>query len=193
MTDITEPEPERSTPEHPVEEKKEPALPERRSFLAALIGVGAACLGILMGIPLVRFALYPLFAKTAETGWSEVGPVDSFASLSAPVEKSITVSQRDGWRELVSTKSVYVIKDSQGQLKVFSTVCPHLGCGVPWNSSRQQFLCPCHGSVFAPDGARVSGPTPRGLDSLESSVQDGRLMVRYQYFRQLVPEKEVIG
>jgi hypothetical protein len=31
------------------------------------------------------------------------------------------------------------------------------------------------------------------MDSLESAVQGDRLVVRYHYFRQLVPDKEVIG
>jgi hypothetical protein len=31
------------------------------------------------------------------------------------------------------------------------------------------------------------------MDTLESSVQDGQLLVRFQYFRQLVSDKEVIG
>jgi hypothetical protein len=31
------------------------------------------------------------------------------------------------------------------------------------------------------------------MDALEILVQDGQLMVRFQYFRQLVPDKEVIG
>jgi hypothetical protein len=31
------------------------------------------------------------------------------------------------------------------------------------------------------------------MDTLETSVQDGHLQVRFQYFRQLVSDKEVIG
>jgi hypothetical protein len=31
------------------------------------------------------------------------------------------------------------------------------------------------------------------MDTLETTIQDGQLMVRFQYFRQLVPDKEVIG
>ena len=62
---------------------------------------------------------------------------------------------------------------------------------MTWSADRGDFFCPCHGSVFAPDGTRVSGPTPRSMDSLESTLQDGQLKVRYQYFRQLLPNKEV--
>jgi hypothetical protein len=47
--------------------------------------------------------------------------------------------------------------------------------------------------VFAADGTLMSGPPPRGMDELDAMVEDGRLKVRYQYFRQLVPTKEIIA
>jgi hypothetical protein len=31
------------------------------------------------------------------------------------------------------------------------------------------------------------------MDSLQTSVEDGQLMVRFQYFRQLISDKEVVG
>jgi hypothetical protein len=31
------------------------------------------------------------------------------------------------------------------------------------------------------------------MDTLDTTVQDGQLAVRFEYFRQLVPDKEVIG
>ncbi|HEY6290499.1 MAG TPA: ubiquinol-cytochrome c reductase iron-sulfur subunit [Terriglobia bacterium] len=168
-------------------------LPGRRSFLGLVIGAGSAVVGVLMAIPLLRFALYPLFAQTTAAEWSDVGPVDSFGSLSAPVQKLITVPQRDGWREVVSQRPVYVTKDQAGQVEVLSATCPHLGCEVPWSPEKHAFYCPCHGSVFASDGSRISGPAPRGLDSLASTVENGRLKVRFQYFRQLLPEKEAVS
>lgn len=176
-----------------VEASDQAPVQDRRSFLATALGAVMTGAGALLAIPLARFALYPIFAKTAETQWSDVGPADSFASLSDPVQKIITVSQVDGWRASLSQKPVYVTKSSQGQLEVLSAVCPHLGCEVPWNPEKKEFFCPCHGSVFAPDGARISGPTPRSLDSLTSTIQDGQLKVRYQYFRQLLPDKEPVS
>lgn len=166
---------------------------ERRSFLGALIGVGAVGVGALLSIPLVRFALHPILAKTTETAWSDLGAADEFASLASPVKLLIKVEQRDGWRKIISEKSVYVTKSADGQLRVLSSICPHLGCSITWNDAKTQFICPCHVGVFSPDGALVSGPPPRGMDELETQVEDGRLKARYQYFRQLVPTKEVIA
>jgi len=86
-----------------------------------------------------------------------------------------------------------VTKDSKGQLQVLTSICPHLGCTVPWNKEKKEFVCPCHGATFSPDGTRVSGPSLRGMDTLETSIENGQLQVRFQYFRQLVSDKEVIG
>jgi menaquinol-cytochrome c reductase iron-sulfur subunit len=165
----------------------------RRSFLGALIGFGSVVVGAALSVPLIRFALHPLLTTTTEIGWSDVGKIDEFASLTAPVKKLITVEQRDGWRKIVSEKAIYILPMKNGVLRVLSPICPHLGCSIPWIEAKQQFICPCHTAVFALDGARISGPAPRSMDDLESKIDNGMLKVRYQYFRQLISKKEVLA
>jgi menaquinol-cytochrome c reductase iron-sulfur subunit len=169
------------------------SLEGRRSFLAALLGLGALFVGALLSVPLIRFALFPLIRRTTELKGSPVGELGEFAPLTEPLMRTIQIEQVDGWRKAISEKAVYVTKDSQGQLRVLSSICPHLGCTVPWNKEKNEFACPCHGATFAADGTRISGPSLRGMDALDTSVQDGQLLVRFQYFRQLVSDKEVIG
>lgn len=175
----------------------QPEFPGRRSFITILIAVGAAVVGAVLAIPLLRFAFYPVLAQTTQTSWSSLGPLSDFQSAAAPEQRIVKVAQVDGWRESVSSKVVYVTKGTRkgatAGIEVLSAICPHLGCEVPWNAAEGKFLCPCHGSVFAPDGARISGPTPRGMDTLPVKTQAGNLQVRYEYFRQLIPDKEVIG
>jgi menaquinol-cytochrome c reductase iron-sulfur subunit len=168
-------------------------LGDRRSFLGALLGVGSVFVGGLLSVPLIRFALFPLIRRTTELKSSPVGAMSEFSALTDPAMRTIQIEQVDGWRKTVSEKAVYVTTDKNGRLRVLTSVCPHLGCTVPWNKEKNQFICPCHGATFTKDGARVSGPSLRGMDTLESSVQDGKLFVRFQYFRQLVSDKEVIG
>jgi len=183
------------TPEtdlQPVGPKASP-FESRRSFLAALLGVGSAFVGALLSVPLIRFAIFPLIRRTTELKGSPVGDLSEFASSIEPVMRTIQIEQIDGWRKAVSEKAVYITKDSQGQLRVLTSICPHLGCTVPWNKEKKQFICPCHGGTFAPDGTRISGPSLRGMDILETSVENGQLLVQFQYFRQLVSDKEVIG
>ena len=165
----------------------------RRSFLGVLLGFGAVVVGEALSVPLLRFALHPLLTKTTEIGWSDIGKIEEFAALTAPLKKLITVAQRDGWRKIVSEKAIYVLPSKDGVLRVLSPICPHLGCSIPWIEAKQQFVCPCHTAIFTLDGTRVSGPAPRPMDDLESKVEDGVLKVRYQYFRQLIPTKEVLA
>jgi menaquinol-cytochrome c reductase iron-sulfur subunit len=171
----------------------EPSLKSRRSFLGVLLGLGSLFVGALLAVPLIRLALFPLLRRTTELKGSPVGELTEFSQLSDPAMRTIQIEQVDGWRKAMSEKAVYVTKDAQGQLRVLTSICPHLGCTVPWNKEKKQFVCPCHGGTFAADGTRVSGPSLRGMDTLETSVQDGQLVVRFQYFRQLVPDKEVVG
>jgi menaquinol-cytochrome c reductase iron-sulfur subunit len=165
----------------------------RRSYIGWLFGLCGAAVSVVLAAPLIRFTLFPLTAKTTETKWSDVGPVSEFQSSTKPLTRSLKVEQVDGWRKSVSEKVVYVAKDAAGELRVLSAVCPHLGCSVQWQDERNSFICPCHLATYEANGTRTGGPAPRGMDTLETKIEGGRLLVRYQYFRQLVPTKEVIG
>lgn len=171
----------------------QPAAKDRRSFLGVLLAMGSACVGALLSVPLVRFAIFPLIRQTTGTKWAPLGAINDFRSLSDPAVRTVQIEQVDGWRRAVSERAVYITKDPRGQVQVLSSVCPHLGCTVPWNRDKKQFICPCHTAIFSPDGARIAGPALRGMDTLETKTEDGQLQVRFQYFRQLVANKEVIG
>ncbi|MCU1307699.1 MAG: Rieske (2Fe-2S) iron-sulfur domain protein [Acidobacteriaceae bacterium] len=184
-----------SDPENATQKPTAPrSFPDnRRSFLGALLGVGSVFVGALLSVPLIRFALFPLLRRTTEVKSSPVGAMNEFSALTEPAMRNVQIEFVDGWRKTISERAVYVTTDKDGHLRVLTSVCPHLGCTVPWNKEKSQFICPCHGATFTKDGARISGPSLRGMDTLESSVQDGQLLVRFQYFRQLVSDKEVIG
>ncbi|MDL0088781.1 ubiquinol-cytochrome c reductase iron-sulfur subunit [Campylobacter gastrosuis] len=43
-------------------------------------------------------------------------------------------------------------------------LCTHLGCIPEWKSSKNAFVCACHGGEFNADGENIFGPPPRPLD-----------------------------
>ena len=171
-------------------EKKDVIIVTRRSFFGALVAIGSAGMGALLAVPVLRYVLYPLYAKGAGTEWSDVGEMSEFSDSKHPVRKTVTFTQRDGWREVVSAQSIYVNRTTAGELEILSAICPHLGCSVSWQQTQNNFLCPCHGSIFKPDGMVVSGPSPRGMDRLATRVKDGKVQVRFEYFRPNVPNQE---
>lgn len=64
-------------------------------------------------------------------------------------------------------------------LITLSAECPHASCAIrTFSKSSNTHTCPCHSSRFRLDGTRISGPSPFGLDRLESVVcPDGSLNV----------------
>ena len=85
--------------------------------------------------------------------------------------------------EARSQKAVWVVKQPQGAVKVFSPICTHLGCGYRWDDTEKKFLCPCHGSSFDVNGRVLGGPAPRPLDELPTKIEAGRLLVMYKDFK----------
>ncbi len=43
-----------------------------------------------------------------------------------------------------------------------SSVCPHLGCAVHWESQNDRFFCPCHNGAFDASGKATAGPARCG-------------------------------
>ncbi len=169
-----------------------PTLPTRRSFFGTLITAISAVVGFIMAVPLVRFALYPIRRGGGSAEWYPLGDVTGFQG-SEPTRAEVEVRKVDGWRVSRVKQTVWITRSPAGQLVVLSAICTHLGCVVPWDAQKQQFACPCHHAFYARGGDRISGPQPRGLDPLPSKVEKGVLYVEYQYFRQLVAKREVIG
>jgi Rieske Fe-S protein len=75
-------------------------------------------------------------------------------------------------------EKIYVFRDREKGFAVASAVCTHLGCTVKHFDSDNKFHCPCHGSVFAPDGSVLHGPAPKPLEWFEVTLaRDGQLRV----------------
>jgi cytochrome b6-f complex iron-sulfur subunit len=72
---------------------------------------------------------------------------------------------------------VYIVRMPEGFYAV-SAVCTHLGCVTQWKPDAEMIACPCHGSKFKPDGAKIEGPAPRPLPHFAISLTaDGELIV----------------
>ncbi len=68
-----------------------------------------------------------------------------------------------------------VRRTAAGPVLVLSLACPHMACTV--RPTGDGLLCPCHGSRFALDGTRLSGPARRPLPRLATREADGHLTI----------------
>lgn len=63
-------------------------------------------------------------------------------------------------------KKIAVYRDEAGAVHRLSANCTHLGCIVHWNSTENEWDCPCHGSRFDALGGVVNGPAVRNLEEI---------------------------
>ena len=62
-------------------------------------------------------------------------------------------------------KKIAAYRDAEGAVHRHSAACTHLGCHLHWNSFEHCWDCPCHGSIFGPEGQVLNAPAISGLES----------------------------
>ncbi len=159
----------------------------RRAFFGRVAAAIAAAIGAVLALPLVGYIVSPALKRRAPD-WSRVGAVAALLP-DEPQTLTFVATQQDGWRKSTVMHAVWVVKRPDGALTAFAPNCTHLGCAYHWDGGARQFQCPCHNSVFALDGAVVSGPAPRPLDTLAAKIEGDELWVRYAQFRAGIARK----
>jgi len=149
--------------------------PERRSFcLACIYGLGLV-IGAALGVPAALYLFLPPRVRKA----AQMVEAGSLAQLTIhqPQELTFRENRLDGWKVTSEKATAWVIKVSDDQVLAFSPWCTHLGCAYHWDEQKREFLCPCHGSVFAMDGAVVAGPAPRPLDRYQVKFEGDKILL----------------
>jgi Rieske Fe-S protein len=170
---------------------------ERRGFIKAIAGAFGAVMGGIALIPGLGFLASPLRKQTI-TGAGEPLRVASDADVKPgkPLKVNVVGQHGDAWLRLDHVKlgACWLVRTAEGgPVKAFSTVCPHLGCGIDWNDKTNKFDCPCHDSSFDVDGRCLGGPSPRGMDELQVVTADNEVKVQYRRFKTGLAKKEPLG
>lgn len=145
----------------------------RRQFMN-LLTFGAAT-GTALGAlyPVVKYFIPP------SSGASGGGVVAKDALGNAVVASEFKATHAAGERELaqgLKGDPTYIVVGEDGALRNYgiNAVCTHLGCVVPWNTGKNRFVCPCHGSQYNDAGKVVRGPAPLSLPLVHADVtEDG--------------------
>ena len=133
--------------------------PTRRDWLGLTAIWSALGTFVVATIGAMRLPMPSVFPESQSA--VKIGPPEEFAKG--------TVTQ-------LPDLNVWMFHDDEG-IYAISAVCTHLGC-IAKRDEKGEFLCPCHGSMFAADGKVFAGPAPSGLAWLELTVApDGQLVV----------------
>lgn len=158
----------------------------RRQFMIWATGILAAVCGLIVGIPLVGSFIGP--RKATSNHWIRVADLKDLP-MGQPISLTAADIEEDAYLRESVIRHLWVIKHSDMAVTVFSPTCPHLGCQFNWNAASGRFECPCHGSVYSPEGKVLGGPAPRPLDTLATRIEQGRLSVNWQQFRSGIAQK----
>jgi Rieske Fe-S protein len=167
---------------------------DRRGFLKTLNILIGSVVGVAVAIPALRYLVFPTRTRTVTGGNDPVPVGQADAVKDVPVRVEIVVpKQVDAYTAStnVSLGAAWLVRAPDGKIRALSTACPHLGCAVDYNPDAGEFQCPCHKSRYDKDGKRLEGPAKRGMDELDTSVDDdGRVLVKFKRFKPDVPDKE---
>jgi len=141
----------------------------------------------------VRFLIAPASGGASAGRWIKTLPLDSLRE-GEPKRVALIADHRDAWtlEKAVELGAAWLVRRGDAVL-AWSVTCPHLGCAIDRSATGPGFNCPCHDSAFDAAGGRLTGPSPRGLDTLTTRVEEGFVMVQFQRFRQGIPEKVPAG
>jgi len=153
-------------------------IDDDRRFIMNLILLGSAGLtGLSLGVPFVLFFFPP------GSGGGGGGVPAKNALGDDLFAKAYTESKKAGDRSLaqgLKGDATYLIVKDDNTLETYglNAVCTHLGCVVPWSAANNKFMCPCHGSQYAPDGHVVRGPAPLplALAHCETDEESGKIL-----------------
>lgn len=137
--------------------KPAPSDPGRRFFLGRLwLALGLATVAELGWIGFSFFRPRKR-VRAAAQNWIVAGSVDLFPT------GSVTPFPQGKF---------YLARLQDGGFLALSKNCTHLGCSLPWDEKKQEFVCPCHGSAFDIRGEVTQPPAPRALDLFPVSIEN---------------------
>lgn len=149
--------------------------PSRRGFLGGVTTAILAVISGTVGAILGGAVISPRLSGRQEN-WLPAASLDSLQD-NQPFAVTLRVARKDGYREVVDRKTVFVVKTGSDVIALDST-CTHLGCRVHWDPDQRLLLCPCHGGIYGPTGIVEAGPPPAPLRVMSARVDGNQVLVQ---------------
>lgn len=148
----------------------------RRDFIKTITAMIGGLIGSLIGIPSIAYLLSPSLRETGDDSRIDLGPLEDYP-IGVPTRYDFTLTKVNGWERTAVNHGLYIIRRNEGEVRVFSDICTHLGCRVTWQPDQEHYISPCHDGHFDVLGNVVSGPPPRPLDEFAAEMENGNLFV----------------
>ena len=154
----------------------------RRDFIKATTVIIGSFIGAVISIPAIGFLLSPSLHKTEDESVVNLGPLDKYP-IGMPTLFEFTRTKVNGWERTGLSYGVFVLRQTEKDVRVFSDICTHLACRVSWHPDQQHYISPCHDGHFDMVGNNISGPPPRPLDEFVTNIEDGNLYIQLPAYK----------
>jgi Rieske Fe-S protein len=154
----------------------------RRDFIKGTVAIIGGLMGTLIGIPSIAYLLSPSSEVEENRDSINLGPLEKYP-IGTPARFDFTLTKVNGWERTATNYGLYVLRNNEREVRVFSDICTHLGCRVTWHPDQEHYISPCHDGHFDIVGNVVSGPPPRPLDEFTTRIEAGNLLVQLPAFR----------
>ena len=154
----------------------------RSDFVKVVTAFLGTLMGTITGLPVIGYIISPALGLKETEAWIPLGPLENYP-IGIPQPFNFTRTRINGWEKTVNSHGVFVIRQDETQVRVFSNVCTHLSCRVSWHPDLQEYVSPCHDGHFDILGNVTSGPPPRPLDEFITKIEDGNLYIQYPPFK----------
>ena len=154
----------------------------RRDFIKTATALIGGFIGTVIGIPAIGYLISPSLRVNEDNAWINLGVLDQYP-LGAPTLFEFTRTKVNGWERTGTNYGVFVLRQTEANVRVFSNICTHLACHASWHPEVQHYICPCHDGHYDILGRNISGPPPRPLDEFRTKVEQGSLFIHLPAFK----------
>ena len=83
--------------------------------------------------------------------------------IDAPL-KQMDVFESMVWNIPEEFLQLLIVRMEEDQWNAVWRICTHGNCDVEWDPGEELIVCPCHNSLFSPEGIVLEGPATRDLN-----------------------------
>lgn len=143
----------------------------RRTFLSSTLTVSSGL--ALTGVVSLDSLRANSKIEIQQTGNTLILPIEDYEELKEiggfKVIKEVAIGE--------ITDSIIIVRKSEAEYLVYSSVCRHKKCNVKYKKDRDLFVCPCHGSTYDMSGKVIKGPSQGDIPKYNVKLIDNKLQI----------------
>ncbi len=122
----------------------------------------------------------PVSASSGTSSLTTINGSYQNGTVSIPVSSSSPLAASGSAAQIKSSNGYLLVdRQSNNTFNAMSAICTHQGCLIGlFDSSKNQFVCGCHGSRFSATGSVVQGPAGSPLPTYKTNFANNQLNIQ---------------